>query len=128
MKNVRTKNYLKRAWTMWAIGWFIMIVPVCIYLCFNFDVFTPAKISGIFMLTCFVIGMSMIFKIKDVGGIWCLVIGIFMMVMRNEGFYVMAWALLLFGACNLLASLVFFKLAKYYKERFLWTNNQRPTP
>lgn len=94
-----------------------MIVPVTIFLGFNFSVFNPAKVSALLMFSCCVIGLSILNKFKDIGGTVCITICVIMLIMRSEAWYVTAMSIGIFGASNLTSSLVLFKLGKLYKER-----------
>lgn len=102
---------------LWSIcGWLFMIIPVSIYLLCNTHVFTPAKISALLILLFMIVGISSFKKLKDIGGLWCIAFSCAIFIMRGESFIVMGWGLGIFGVCNLISSVVFFKLSKYYKE------------
>jgi len=103
---------------MYALfGWLLMIIPVAVWLGFNFSVFSPGRVSAIFMIGCVFMGLSMLFRLKDIGGVVCILIALIMLVLQSQSFFVMAWGLLIFGGSHLIASLTFFKLAKVLKER-----------
>lgn len=108
----RTKGIL-----LYIAGWALMVVPVVIYLGFNFNVFTPAKVSALLMVACLVIGFSWLNKFKNIGGTICIFICIFMLVMRSDAWFVTAIAIGIAGVSNLIASLSLFPLAKMYLRR-----------
>lgn len=119
----------KRRMLLHTASMITLIAPNTIYLFCNFDVLKEANAISLTMvaiLTLSVIGVGTITHVKVKGGVWALLIGLFILALSNIA-YVAGMALIIEGAGVALDGYVFKPLIEKSKIREFESNGRTIT-
>ena len=118
----------KRIW-LHTTSILILSVPNLTYLGFNFDILKEANAIALTMsalLILAVVGVGVLAHIKFNSGVWALLIGIFVLALRNVA-YIAGFALIIEGAGLALDGYVFKPLIKKAKIQELKDKGENVT-
>lgn len=119
----------KRRMLLHALSMFTLITPNTVYLFCNFDVLKEANAVSLTMvaiLTLSIVGVGAITHVKVKGGIWAILIGLFILSLSNIA-YVAGMALLIEGGGIAIDGYIFKPLIEKTKIREFEKNGRSIT-